>query len=142
MSMVLIKLSILFLYRRLFPRENTTRQWRISHATLGIISVMIAITTIFGVAFQCTPVAYAWDLTIPGGHCINFKVFARFVNLANMVTDLLILALPMPIVWGLHLDVQRKVAVSAMFLLGGFVCVASILRFYYLESVYTGRDPT
>ncbi|KAL8995930.1 MAG: hypothetical protein Q9169_004431 [Polycauliona sp. 2 TL-2023] len=141
-AMALIKLSILLFYRRLFPRENTTARWRISHLTLCIASVALAIISIFGTAFQCTPVAYLWDLTIPGGHCMNFSAFARFTNIANMTTDILILVMPMPIVWSLHLDRQRKIAVSALFLLGGFVCVASILRFYYLEHVDTVSDPT
>ena len=68
--------------------------------------------------------------------------FFRFANIANLLTDILILAMPIPIVWSLRLDRQKKFGVCGLFLLGGFVCVASIMRFYYLESVGKGVDPT
>jgi hypothetical protein len=37
----------------------------------------------------------------------------------SFVGDLIILALPMPMVWKLQIDTRRKIALSAMFLLGG-----------------------
>ncbi|KAL9031243.1 MAG: hypothetical protein Q9196_000711 [Gyalolechia fulgens] len=141
-AMALIKLSILTFYRRLFPQQNTTARWRLCHVTLCIASVALGIISIFGTAFQCTPVEYLWDRTIPGGRCINFAVFARFTNVANMLTDILILAMPIPIVWNLHLDRHKKIGVCGLFSLGGFVCIASIMRFYYLENYGEGRDVT
>ncbi|KAL8788355.1 MAG: hypothetical protein Q9213_001752 [Squamulea squamosa] len=141
-AMACIKLSILLFYRRLFPRENTSARWRVCHLALCIASVALGVISIFGVAFQCTPVAFLWDRTIPGGHCINFTALARFTNIANMVTDILILIMPIPIVWNLHLDRSKKIGVCGLFLLGGFVCIASIVRFYYLEGIDTTPDPT
>lgn len=141
-SMIFIKLSILLFYRRLFPRENTTARWRTCHLALCIASVGVGVIQCFGIAFQCTPVAFFWDRTIPGGHCINMMAFFRFANIANLLTDILILAMPIPIVWSLRLDRQKKIGVCGLFLLGGFVCVASIMRFFYLESVGRGSDPT
>ncbi|KAL8770166.1 MAG: hypothetical protein Q9209_004008 [Squamulea sp. 1 TL-2023] len=141
-AMACIKLSILLFYRRLFPRENTSARWRICHLALCIASMALGVVSLFGVAFQCTPVAYLWDRTIPGGHCINFTALARFTNIANMVTDILILIMPIPIVWNLHLDRSKKIGVCGLFLLGGFVCIASIVRFYYLEGIINSPDPT
>ncbi|KAL8842366.1 MAG: hypothetical protein Q9176_002755 [Flavoplaca citrina] len=141
-AMIFVKLSILLFYRRLFPRENTTARWRACHMALCIASVAVGVIQCFGIAFQCTPVAFFWDRTIPGGHCINTSAFFRFNNIANMLTDILILAMPIPIVWSLHLDRRKKIGVCGLFLLGGFVCIASIMRFYYLENVGLEGDPT
>ncbi|KAL9628633.1 MAG: hypothetical protein Q9204_005766, partial [Flavoplaca sp. TL-2023a] len=141
-AMIFVKLSILLFYRRLFPRESTTARWRACHMALCIASVAIGVIQCFGIAFQCTPVAFFWDRTIPGGHCINTSAFFRFNNIANMLTDILILAMPIPIVWRLHLDRPKKIGVCGLFLLGGFVCIASIMRFYYLENVGLEGDPT
>ena len=141
-AMTFIKLSILLFYRRLFPRQNTTARWRACHLALCMASVAVGIIQCFGIAFQCTPVAFFWDRTIPGGHCINMSAFFRFGNIANLLTDILILAMPIPIVWSLHLDRRKKIGVCGLFFLGGFVCIASIMRFYYLESVGQGADPT
>ncbi|KAI4180119.1 MAG: hypothetical protein L6R41_007439 [Letrouitia leprolyta] len=141
-AIVFIKLSILMFYRRLFPQHTTTARWRACHLTLFIASVILGIISIFGAAFQCTPVAYLWDKTIPGGHCVNFSAFARFTNVGNMLTDILILALPIPIVWSLQLDRSKKIGVCGLFLLGGFVCIASIVRFIFLEGIDDEMDPT
>lgn len=73
--------------------------------------------------------AFFWDRTIPGGPCINMMAFFRFANIANLLTDILILAMPIPIVWSLQLDRHKKIGVCGLFLLGGFVCIASIMGF-------------
>ncbi|KAL8916463.1 MAG: hypothetical protein Q9208_008495 [Pyrenodesmia sp. 3 TL-2023] len=141
-AMTCIKLSILLFYRRLFPRQSTSARWRTFHWALCSASVGLAIITIFGTAFQCTPIPYLWDRTVPGGRCIDYSVFARFTNVGNMLTDILILAMPVSIVWSLHLDTHKKLGVCAMFLLGGFTCIAGVVRFCYLENVGKGSDPT
>ncbi|KAL8690594.1 MAG: hypothetical protein Q9218_003998 [Villophora microphyllina] len=118
-ALVFIKLSILVFYRRLFPQQNTSTKWRICHLLLCVASVILGLISVFGSAFQCTPVAFFWDPTIPGGHCINFSAFARFTSTLNIVTDVLILAMPIPIVWSLHLEKSKKIGVCGLFLLGG-----------------------
>ena len=119
LSISAVKLSVLFFYRRLFPRENTSRHWRICHYTLCGASICFGVISLFGGAFQCAPVAYLWDKAIPGGTCIDFIAFARFTSIFNIVTDILILALPIPIVWQLHLERSKKIGVIGLFLLGG-----------------------
>ncbi|KAL8925809.1 MAG: hypothetical protein Q9208_003306 [Pyrenodesmia sp. 3 TL-2023] len=137
-----IKISILIFYRRLFPQRNTSAKWRLCHLLLCIASVALGVISIFGTAFQCTPVAFTWDRTIPGGHCIDFRAFSRFTAIMNIVTDILILAMPMPIVWSLHLEKSKKIGICALFLLGGFVCFTTIIRFVYLETLWHGMDQT
>ncbi|KAL8749864.1 MAG: hypothetical protein Q9184_006635 [Pyrenodesmia sp. 2 TL-2023] len=140
-AMACIKVSILLFYRRLFPEENTSKKWRICHLALIVASVVCCLISVFGSAFACTPVALIWDYTIEGGHCINLAILARFTCITGFVTDLLILMLPIPIVWSLQLDPSKKVGVCGVFLLGSFVCVASVVRFVHLESV-SRSDPT
>jgi hypothetical protein len=53
----------------------------------------------------------------------------------SFVGDLIILALPIPMVWKLQINARRKLALSAMFLLGGFVCLTSIFRFIALAQI-------
>ncbi|KAL8849210.1 MAG: hypothetical protein Q9221_005788 [Calogaya cf. arnoldii] len=140
-AMAFIKVSILLFYRRLFPSEATTKVWRMCNLALMVASVAFCLISVFGSGFACTPVAYIWDTTIRGGHCINLIALARFTCITGFVTDILILTLPIPIVWGMHLNRSKKIAVSGVFLLGSFVCVASIIRFYCLEQI-SRNDPT
>ncbi|KAL8995726.1 MAG: hypothetical protein Q9169_004584 [Polycauliona sp. 2 TL-2023] len=165
LAMVFIKLSILLFYRRVFPSTATSRKWNLCNFALMFLSVACCLISIFGSAFVCTPVALVWDRTIQGGRCIDLIALARFTCISGFVTDILILLLPMPIVWNMHMEHSKKVAVTGVFLLGSLyvslpfvlcsgacslmsltgrlysVCVASIVRFYYLEQI-NRDDPT
>lgn len=50
---------------------------------------------------------------------MNFIAFAMFTAIFNIVIDVLILALPVPIVWQLHLETSKKIGVLGLFMLGG-----------------------
>lgn len=83
--------------------------------------------------FSCTPVQSYWDSAIPG-HCINYDLALHILSGSNVVTDALILILPMPLVWRMNTSFTRKVQISGVFLLGSVVTLVSIIRAYY-----TGR---
>ncbi|KAG8406182.1 hypothetical protein J3458_021509 [Metarhizium acridum] len=53
----------------------------------------------------------------------------------TIVTDLVMVMLPVPYVWGLQLPRIQKIALGCVFLAGGFVTIVSIVRFYYLLSL-------
>jgi hypothetical protein len=66
----------------------------------------------------CTPIAFYYDRTIPGGHCKN-QVVSGTINAAlSLVGDIAILALPLPMVWNLQINMRRKIALCGIFLLG------------------------
>jgi len=46
----------------------------------------------------------------------------------NSVSDLLILALPIPIVWNLALTRRKKITLSLVFAMGSAGCIVSIIR--------------
>jgi hypothetical protein len=85
---------------------------------------------------QCTPVSFFWDKTQPG-HCLpNALVTIGMTNgVLSFVGDLIILALPVPMIWTLQINLRRKIALNAIFLIGGFVCVTSIFRFVALAHI-------
>ncbi|CAG8083200.1 unnamed protein product [Penicillium salamii] len=132
-AVALTKISILLMYARIFP----TKGFRIASIILGVVSISWAISIIFVSVFQCTPVARAWNPTIPGT-CINLK--GSFIGNAvpNIVTDIAILSLPVRAVWGLHANLVHRLSVIGMFLLGSFVIFTSIYRFTTLFQF----DPT
>ncbi|KAI9687654.1 MAG: hypothetical protein M1820_010425 [Bogoriella megaspora] len=73
--------------------------------------------------------------------CINDVQFYWATAILNVLTDLYILVLPMPMVWRLHATFKKKLAISAVFMLGGLTFVVSIIRIvYYLD--YTAEDPS
>ncbi|CAG7968649.1 unnamed protein product [Penicillium nalgiovense] len=132
------KISILLFYVRIFP----IRKFQIFAYIVGAVVLGHGIGVLLAAIFQCSPIAYTWDKTIVGGSCFNQEAFFRYVSPPNILTDILILVMPLPYVWKLHTHVGHKVALSGVFLLGSLGTVASILRMtiFFQESALT--DPT
>lgn len=54
-----------------------------------------------------------------GVHCVNMTAFFYANSVSDVLLDMAILAMPVPLVWGLRLGWRRKLAVGGMFALGG-----------------------
>ncbi|MCJ1433258.1 hypothetical protein MMC27_002617 [Xylographa pallens] len=96
------------------------------------------IAVLFGSIFSCNPTNAFWDFELqgtPGVSCINFQAFYISVAVPNLLTDVLILAMPIRQVWKLQLDRRSKVALTFIFLLGSFVIIASIVRLVSLTHI-------
>jgi len=90
---------------------------------------------IFAIIFSCHPVQYYWDKSIPGGTCININSLSYGITGAGFITDLMVLLLPLPSLWNLQMQSSRKLAIMGIFVLGGFCCVAAIIRLPLLLSM-------
>lgn len=109
-----VKLSVLFLYRRLFPSNNLKK-------ALGIIGAFVLsynTAAVFVVIFQCYPIEANWDPTV-SGQCVNYGDFVLVNGVLNILSDFIILCLPLPILWRLQVSTNQKWVLSGMFLLGG-----------------------
>ncbi|KAL4808130.1 hypothetical protein BDV18DRAFT_158246 [Aspergillus unguis] len=134
----LIKLSILFFYRRIFG--TTPMMWICGFMTIGyFISCTIAFSAC------CRPPSYYWtQYTRPeSGHCV-FDLYPFYLGnaSANVFTDILILILPIPLIWRLQMKPLKKAFLCAIFLLGSFVCVASFVRIASMVPLKTNLDVT
>ncbi len=67
--------------------------------------------------FQCTPVEKFWNFEIPG-HCIKILTFFRAETTFNLVTNVVILLLPMPMVWHLQMALRRRLLLIGIFASG------------------------
>ncbi|KAI4257473.1 MAG: hypothetical protein LQ352_001637 [Teloschistes flavicans] len=126
------KLAILATYLRIF----TVPAYRISCWTLAIFLVVNWLTFTVACFLMCRPLAYLWDKTIVGGHCFDINLFYRWSAFPNIVTDVAMLVLPLPVVWKLHTSNNIKVGLTLMFAAGGIGLLTSILRFagYFFHS--------
>lgn len=80
--------------------------------------VGLAVSLFVTTTFQCSPVAYAWDKSIRGGHCINLGAYFRWLSFPNILTDAVILVLPLPLLWRLHTSTGQKIGVTCVFVVG------------------------
>lgn len=72
-----------------------------------------------GTLFQCTPMAFNWDRTIPGGKCMKPKMGFLISGSINLVVDVILVAMPIPVVWRMqHVTTMKKIGIIGMFSLG------------------------
>ncbi|KAI1409237.1 hypothetical protein F5Y13DRAFT_94229 [Hypoxylon sp. FL1857] len=123
---VLIKLSIMALYRQLFP----TRLMFICTRFLAAFVIMWGVALTLVSIFSCNPIRGFWDLDI-GAKCINTQWFFIGNSIPNILADICLLCLPMRDVWTLQLGLRSKIIISGLFALGSFVIIASGLRIHF-----------
>jgi hypothetical protein len=66
----------------------------------------------------CHPVQMNWNLLTLGGKCGNQTVAFAATGVMDVITDLLILILPIPIVLKIELPRANKIALLVIFCLG------------------------
>ncbi|KAI9694169.1 MAG: hypothetical protein M1822_003440 [Bathelium mastoideum] len=123
-ALTLIKISVLLFYVRIFD----TRQFRLRVYIVGALVIAWFFANMFTAIFQCNPIKKAWLATLPYGHCINPLTYIEGAHGANIVLDVIILALPVSGVWRLQMSMSRKIGVAGIFLLGGLSVVIAIIR--------------
>ncbi|KAK0747043.1 hypothetical protein B0T18DRAFT_326855 [Schizothecium vesticola] len=127
-SLQATKVSLLLFYMRIFHHIAWFK--KISLSLIAFLIIYLIATTVTSIV-QCTPVALAWDASVDG-HCIDLPKFFIFNGVVALLTDLLVLVLPLPLVWGLQLPFSQKLALIPVFGIGIAIVVVSALRLKYL----------
>ncbi|KAI0134612.1 L-fucose permease [Xylariales sp. AK1849] len=138
-ALMATKTSILVFYLRL--SRNTQQVLRLaSWAVLGVVNVAGTVLTLLNI-FQCRPVQAAFDRYPGQATCI--PLLTEFICSApvNIVTDLAILALPLPVLTGMRLPNRQKFILVLTFALGIFVTVVDVVRIYYLQQAIGEVSP-
>lgn len=115
-EVALLKLSLLFFYKRIFPKNIIQRLlWAtiIFDGVFGIVFVIVAI-------FQCRPVSYYWSGWDgeSSGRCVNVNALAWSNAVISIVLDFWMLAIPMSQLIHLQLHWKKKIGVAIMFCVG------------------------
>ncbi|KAI9705288.1 MAG: hypothetical protein M1820_005287 [Bogoriella megaspora] len=139
MTFPLVRLSICLQFISIFVPFRDNKFWTI----LGIVlaNVLFYIAGFFVSLLQCIPLKKTWDPAQPG-KCISYKLLIVTSAVFNMLSDLLMLILPLVWISRLHMSFKRKRGVSAMFLLGSLSVIASALRLVFTVVYYKSQDQT
>lgn len=133
------KIAVLLLYLRIIPPNKKYYRY-----VIYSVMVFIALTVFACVVaniFQCTPVDFAWNKNQQGS-CIN-QVALYYSNAGlDIFQDLVIYLLPIRILYQLQLPRKQKIALIAIFVVGGFVCVTGMIRLSSLKTAAVTDDPT
>lgn len=129
-ALPLVKISILIFYLRIFPQT-----W-FRYACFATMTACVG----YGIAFllvsvfQCQPIALAWDHW-DGEHlgkCNDINAQGWTSAALNVVLDVVVLVLPMPVIAKLELNKRKKALVLLMFSTGFLVTIISIIRLQVL----------
>ncbi|KAL2036402.1 hypothetical protein N7G274_010881 [Stereocaulon virgatum] len=126
-----IKLSVLLFYRRIFLGRIFNR----CSIAICVLIVLWSLSFCLSVAFQCgTHIEYSWTPVLDVTKCDKDKIWELSFGITDVVTDLMVLAIPLPIIFKLHMSTLRKVGLCGIFSLGLFSTASAIVRL--VEVVY------
>ncbi|KAK0612443.1 hypothetical protein B0T17DRAFT_648599 [Bombardia bombarda] len=108
-----IKLSVMMFYLRVFVNQGLRLAVKLVMAFVGLWSL----GNILQVFLICRPFAATYDPLVKG-ECGNQVASFIAIGAFNVVTDVLILTLPIRTVWGLSMSVPAKVGLTGVFLIG------------------------
>lgn len=129
------KASILVFYLSL-SQNNRVFKWACI-LTLAVVLCGGFALTIF-TAFQCHPpsAAYRFSPTL-NASCTNILTIYLSSSPLNIISDLALLVLPMPILTGMRLPLKQKIIIVVTFSFGLFVAVVDVIRISQLQSADT-----
>ena len=136
----LTKFSVLLFYKRVFRGDT------FNAAVWTMMSIIGVWTTAFFFAnlLQCYPIWLNWEASgAQVSSCINTNMMYLAQAWTDVLTDVMILSLPIPCIWALQMPARHKVGVSAIFLLGLLTVLAGIAKlviYYHIISQAEGGD--
>lgn len=120
------------LYSKVFPVRTVI--W-VGRGAMVFIAAW-AIATIVAGCVICRPFAFNWDQTIPGGKCGDQVLSFTITGVFNLVTDILVLCLPLPYLAKLQMQLYKKLVLIGVFSIG-LLYASSPLRVNQFE--WNGR---
>ena len=132
---VLTKSSLLLLYQRIF---GIVKRFRYALWTSWVLILSYFVACVIASIAGCEPPSYLWDRfrdpNTPGG-CFDEVAFFRWNGLANMLLDILMLVLPLPMVWRMRTSRRQKFLLTGIFLIGSLYVLPLPYPTYYIHAV-------
>ncbi|TQN64938.1 hypothetical protein CSHISOI_10483 [Colletotrichum shisoi] len=98
----------------------------------GFALIMVTwLAVFFSIIFSCHPIHKNWQIyPDPGNLCqpAISKINILVTVVLNVITDLYLLSIPIPVLWGAQLPLRKKLGLIVLFSGGIFVTMAGILR--------------
>ncbi|KAK7955233.1 hypothetical protein PG988_015927 [Apiospora saccharicola] len=116
---------------------NSKTMRRLIFAATGFVGVWTMTQVTLNI-FQCTPISGFWEPG-PGVKCLPIVPGWYIAAAGNIVADILIILIPLPLIKGLNLPRAQKLALAGIFCLGFLTTAISLIRVKYLPQ---GIDTT
>ncbi|KZL64274.1 cfem domain-containing protein [Colletotrichum incanum] len=139
-GLAVIKASILFFFLKIFP----DRRFRRILWIMQILNTLVCLSFVILCFAQCRPFTHFWT-GWDGEHegkCVDLNKIGLSHVALNIVLDICMLTLPVTQIYKLQMDKKKKIGVIAMFQVGIFLTVVSILRIRTMSDFATSLNVT
>ncbi|KAF3937331.1 hypothetical protein ABW19_dt0203210 [Dactylella cylindrospora] len=123
-----LKLAVLDFLRRII------RRMRWEKTIIIVFSVALALTYIIAsvaVFVECRPFELWWQINPDPGPCVQGNLWLITYEIGNMITDLMLIAVPFPLVFKAKISIKRRLQLCLIFSLGFFlvaICVPRLIQ--------------
>ncbi|EOD52923.1 Pex [Neofusicoccum parvum] len=135
----LSKMSILLQYSRIFVGKRTLLAIRLTFVFIVLWTTQAVIVSIL----QCVPVDSFWN-RLRGGStpkCISAKATYYANASLNILTDFIVIGLPLPVLNQLHVSSGQRLGLFFAFSIGGAGCIISLVRLHTVTEAIKNKDP-
>ncbi|KAF4628948.1 hypothetical protein G7Y89_g9200 [Cudoniella acicularis] len=139
-SVCIVKISIVLQILKIFFPGRRTPLFFLLWGIM-IFNILLYISIVIMEIFQCTPREKIWNPLVEGA-CVNVEASFIFTASANLISDLVLLLVPVYLLLQLNMSLKRKIGVGAIFASGIFACVSSLMRLIYSIQLLSTVDYT
>ena len=98
---------------------------------IAVYSAIGLLTTEASLFIFCRPFSQYWAVPVSNRNCSNYHDYCIVQTCFNISSDLLILAIPIPMIIRVQVNPWKRALLLVIFSLGLFTVLASILNKYY-----------
>ncbi|KAH9889707.1 hypothetical protein F4778DRAFT_387642 [Xylariomycetidae sp. FL2044] len=128
-AMLFVKMTFLVQYYRVFRQ---IQKMRLTYIIAMVLVGGWCLGQILAITFICIPVSGVWRPEL-NAKCQDQQVGVYINAIGVLVTDIVVLLIPIPALWKLKLPRTQKFALLGIFSIGGFTSAISIVRLTTLE---------
>ncbi|KAK9856239.1 Major facilitator superfamily domain [Penicillium brevicompactum] len=137
-ALMAVKTSILVFYLTLTRNQKVFRF--ANYVTLFVVNAAGLALTLVNV-FQCNPIGAVFLSDVPANaRCTDIVTLYLSSSPVNIITDLAILFLPMPLLTKMRLPFKQKIILVITFSFGFFVAVVDVIRIAFLQQAAISRS--
>ncbi|QKX53360.1 uncharacterized protein TRUGW13939_00438 [Talaromyces rugulosus] len=139
-AIMFAKLAALFLYHQLFEVSS----YRRVIIGLGVIIILQGVISLILAFSICRPFRYFWTqaVDIHDGSCGDVMLFYKTYSIPSLVTDVVMVILPWPILLKLQMPTTEKIGLFFTFLAASMGIITCALRFSVFFTTPLFSDPT
>ena len=124
-TIALSQMSLLFLYRRLFPISSFRR---LSLTLIIICACWAVVASIIEIGYPADPISFFFPGSASGTWQLDYLSFWFAMSLTELVIDVIMLVMPIREAIYLQLSRKKKFFLLLIFLLGGFAIITGVVR--------------